>query len=187
MNKVVNFKNKTNEDNFSKATKEIKERKKRFVAPMQRMKDSIQNDMAYLSALGIFIEQGQKKIQELADKKANLDAARLQVEIMEAIGKFQANEGLVNDKVMHYEKVFLPRYEEELKDSKENFAKNKEELEKIASLDNHPTADQVTLSQYMKKELKEFNDSDAKDDEEFQSYTNKIFKRLLGKYNEVKQ
>lgn len=45
----------------------------------------------------------------------------MNVELLDAIGKYQANENLLKEKKLHYDNVFLPRYHKELEESKREF------------------------------------------------------------------
>jgi hypothetical protein len=184
MNKVVNL-NKAQEEDFSQLIDEVKKRKRNFIPPKERMKDSLENDARYLASLGSFIQEGQKKLQDYVAKKNMFEAARLQVEIMDAVAKFQSNEGLVNDKALHYEKVFLPRYEEELKESKEKFDELYEKANVIIERDVKYIDDQERIRAYMKKERDEYLASELKDDEEFKNYVYKILKRLTSKFEDI--
>jgi hypothetical protein len=101
------------------------------------------------------------------------------------LAKFQANEGLVNDKAIHFEKIFLPRYEEELKESKEKFDEIYDKAKLIIERDVKYVDDQERIRAYLKKEMSEYLESDMKDDYEFKNYIYKIFKRLVSKFEEI--
>ena len=158
--------------------------KKTFIPPKQRMQESIENDAKYLMALGAFIQESQKQMAVFMSKKIMWEASKLNVEIMEAVAKYQANEGLVNDKQMHYEKVFLPMYEKEMVESKEKFdemyAKGKAIIESEAVNDEGKK-----IKEYLTKEIGEYESSDVKDNEEYKNYMYKIFKRLVNKQEEI--
>lgn len=182
MNKVVEM-NKENDQlkNFIQA---VATPKKTFIAPKQKMQESIENDARYLLSLGGFIQEAQKELKKLANQNKLMEAHRLQVEIFEAVGKYQANEGLVQDKQTHYEKVFLPMYEKEMAESKEKFA---EMCEKVSeTIKAKPMNDEIKKIQgFLKKEMDEYNSSEMKDNEEYQNYMYKIFKRLVNKQEEI--
>jgi hypothetical protein len=162
----------------------VNSHKKTFIPPKQRMQESIENDAKYLMALGAFIQEGQKQMALLMSKKNMLEAAKLNVEIMEAVAKYQANEGLVNDKHTHYEKVFLPMYEKEMAESKEKFDEVYAKAE--AFIESEPTTDDAKkIKDYLVKERKEYNDSEMKENEEYKNYMYKIFKRLVNKQEEI--
>jgi hypothetical protein len=163
---------------------QIKTRKRTFIPPKQKMKESIENDANYLMALGAFIEEAQKEMVVMSSQKKMYKAAKIQIEIFDAIGKFQANEGIVHDKQLHYEKVFLPMYEKELVESKENFEKIKGECEIIAQKQSD-NADELKMINFIKNELEIFNDSEMLNDEEYQLHTYKILKRLHNKHKEI--
>ena len=183
MNKVVSM-NPTENNQLNDFINAVATPKKTFIPPKQKMKESIENDAKYLMALGGFIQEGQKKMAELINKKQLFEASRLNVEIMEAIGKYQANEGLVQDKQTHYEKVFLPMYEKEMEESKEKFDEMCAKV--FATIESEPKNDEVKKIQgYLKKELDEYNSSASKNNDEYKNYMYKIFKRLVNKQEEI--
>lgn len=163
---------------------QIKTRKRTFIPPKQKMKESIENDAKYLMALGGFIEEAQKELAAMTSQRKMYQAAKIQVEIFDAIGKFQANEGIVHDKQLHYEKVFLPMYEKELAESGQNFEKVKAECIEIAAKES-ANADEQKIISFIKNELEVYNESEMKNDEEFCLHTYKILKRLQNKHREI--
>ena len=187
MKKVIDLKPKENHS-FDDFINQIKENKKTFIPPKQKMKDSIDNDAKYLMALGGFIENAQRELNKLINQQKTFEAAKLQLEIFDAIGKFQANENIVHDKTLHYEKVFLPMYEEELKESAEKFT---EAYEKVCTIykqelgEGNSSKEKQKIQSFIKKEFDAYHDSNVKENEEFKNYTYKIFKRLINKYEEL--
>lgn len=183
MNKVVEMKQSSNE-HLKNLIAAVSTQKKTFIPPKQRMQESIENDAKYLMALGAFIQEGEKQMKEYLSKNEMFQAASLNVQIMEAIGKYQANEGLVLDKQTHYDKVFLPMYEKEMAESKEKFDEMYSKAQAI--VDSEPKNDDAKkIQEYLAKEVSEFNNSDFKNDEEYRNYMYKIFKRLVNKQEEI--
>jgi hypothetical protein len=178
MSKVVNFKAPTSIDGV---IEKVKENKQLFLAPKARMKQSIENDAQYLVALGHFISHAQKEMEKLHKLGKNYEASKIQIEIFDAIGKYQANEGLVNDKATHFEKVFLPMYEKELEESGKNFdgmlQQCQEALLNMKGVENK-------IVGFIQKEVDKYETSADKDDAEFKNYTYKILKRLWNKLQE---
>ncbi|NBX72692.1 MAG: hypothetical protein EBQ89_00135 [Alphaproteobacteria bacterium] len=82
------------------------DKQKKFIPPKQKMKEDIEHDAKYLMALGGFIEEAQKRLQEYMRLNKSYEASAVNVEIMEAIAKFQANKGLVIDKQTTTTKFF---------------------------------------------------------------------------------
>lgn len=164
----------------------IKTQKKLFIPPKQKMKDSIDNDAQYLMALGSFIQEAQKEINVLLNSQGKkLQAFRLQVELLEAVGKYQANEGLVTDKLAHYENIFLPSYEKELNESKEKFEDIYDKCN--SAIKDNSDDDQVKrIKGFIETEVKQYQESELKDHEEYRNYVYKIFKRLYNKYADAK-
>jgi len=183
MNKVVDMKPQENKF-LNDLIDAVTNQKRTFIAPKQKMKEGIENDAKYLMALGGFIQEGEKKMNELMSKKSFFEASALNVQIMEAIGKYQANEGLVKDKQMHYEKVFLPMYEKEMAESKEKFDEMYSNAKAI--IESEPTNDDgKKIKEYLTKEIGEYESSDVKENEEYKNYMYKIFKRLVNKQEEI--
>ena len=181
MSKVVNFKAPTSNDGV---IEKVKENKQLFLAPKARMKQSIENDAQYLVALGHFISHAQKEMEKMHKLGKNYEASKIQIEIFDAIGKYQANEGLVNDKATHFEKVFLPMYEKELEESGKNFdgmlQQCKEALLNMKGVENK-------IVGFIEKEVEKYETSADKEDVEFRNYTYKILKRLWNKLQEESQ
>lgn len=182
MNKVVEMKKDSKQ--IETLIENVKSSKKSFIPPKKKMKDSIENDAQYLNALGNFIREAQAEMEIMMKAKKRYEAFKIQVEIFDAIGKFQSNEGLVNDKSLHYEKVFLPRYEKELEESNAKFKEMYETCVTLTKNTDLKSPDQETIIGYLKKELAEFDGSDIKSDEEYQNHVYKILKRLNAKYEE---
>jgi len=185
MSKVVNLKSPNTIDSL---VDKIKESKASFIPPKARMKQSIDNDAKYLVALGQFIQLAQKEMEKLNKAGKLYEASKIQIEIFDAVGKYQANEGLVNDKSTHYEKVFLPMYEKELEESKASFDNMYNQCKELLS--NMPSSEDEELSRmigFIKKEVSNYDSSDMKKDEEYRNYMYKIFKRLYNKTIELAQ
>lgn len=153
---------------------------KLFIKPMSIMQQSVDDDSQYLLALGEFISLGQRERELLLLRDKKFEAARLNVELLDAIGKYQANENLLKEKKIHYDNVFLPRYHKELEDSKENFAVTLEDCRKLLS-ENEKSEDKYIG--FIHKEVK-FYDQYPDKEREFDNHTYKILKRLLNTYKE---
>jgi len=163
---------------------QIKTKKRTFIPPMQKMKESMENDTNYLMALGGFIEHAQKELQVKMNNRQFYEASKIQLEIFDAIGKFQANEGIVYDKATHFEKVFVPHYEKELAESKEKFPEVYQEMKQIAEWVGL-SGEEEKIQGYIQKELKEYDEHEMKLDDEYRNYMYKLFKRLVNKYKEI--
>lgn len=183
MNKVISMKS-TEKDHLNQLISAVSEKKRTFIPPKARMSESIETDARYLMALGAFIQEGQKQVNEYLNKNKTFEAARLNVEIMEAVGKYQANEGLVHDKQTHYDKVFLPMYEKELAESKEKFDEVYEKVQRLIDADTKDIEDNK-IRDFLIKEKQVYENSDMKNHEEFKNYMYKIFKRLVNKQEEI--
>lgn len=162
----------------------LQEVKRTFIAPKRKMEESIENDTRYLMALGTFIQSAEKMMKRYEKSGDDYNMNKIQLEIFDAVGKLQANQGLVNDKMLHYEKVFLPTYEKEMKECGENFervlADCRSASEKVMSTD-----EETKIVSFIKTELNNYEESEMKNDEEFILHTYKILKRLQNKLNDV--
>lgn len=164
--------------------KQVQETKRVFLKPKALMQQSVENDAQYLLALGQYIQEAQKEIHKLQKQGKSFEASKIQVDLLEAVGKYQSNEGIVNEKQTHYEKVFLPMYEDQLKESNEKFDESYENCKKaLIEHEANENADVKRILNFISKEIKDYEDYPEKE-EEFQNHTYKIFKRLLGKLNE---
>ena len=180
-----------NNKQIQEVIKTVQNQKKEFIAPKKKMQMSIENDTMYLIALSRFIESAQVKLKKYVDDKKDYEASKIQLEIYEAVGKLQANQGLVNDKSLHYEKIWLPMYEKELEESKANFDGMLNQCkEAISNLSDESKIEKDSIKKlvsYIKLEVNEFEKSSHRKDEEFQNYTYKILKRLFNKLQEEAQ
>jgi len=183
MNKVIEMKNDSKA--IESLIESVKTTKKAFIPPKKKMKDSIENDAQYLAALGNFIREAQSEMQKMLKLNKKYEAYKIQVEIFDAIGKFQSNEGLVNDKSLHFEKVFLPRYEKELEESGEKFDEVYAKSVELSKDTSVKSSELETIITYLKKELGEYDNAEIKEDEEYRNHVYKIFKRLNAKYEEI--
>ena len=109
------------------------------------------------------------------------------LEIFDAIGKYQSNQGLINDKSTHFEKVWLPMYEKELEESKQKFEgllnQCKETILNLKSIELQPNVKKIY--DFVVLEVEKYEDSEElKNNEEYQNYTYKILKRLYNKLTE---
>jgi hypothetical protein len=105
--------------------------------PKGDFKQVIENDKAYLQALKNVIQAGAIKLNSYAKlgKENNYEGAKLQVEILDYVTKMKIQENIIQDKEQHYYNVFLPKYENELKEASENFTKEMEIIEAILQSD----------------------------------------------------
>ena len=96
-------------------------RVKQFIPAKAKHQESIQNDSFYIESLANLLKQCEiqkKKYDEVGDKYRS---AKLQVEIFEVMGKLRAHQIMLDDKIIHYQKVFLPDYEIRSKEALENW------------------------------------------------------------------
>ena len=60
--------------------------------------------------------------------------SEIQLSILDMQGKLRIQQCLIDDKITHYDNVFLPQFEKEVKDSKENFDKTIKKANEIVKL-----------------------------------------------------
>jgi len=100
-------------------------------------------------------------------------------------GKLRVQQTLVDDKIMHFDNVFMPQFEKEIIDSKENFEKTFKKANEILELNEDFAKEIIDKINY---ELVWWSklDSTNKKNEEYVLQIYKPLKRLVGKYNEKK-
>ena len=100
-------------------------------------------------------------------------------------GKLRVQQTLVDDKIMHFDNVFMPQFEKEVKDSKENFDKTIKKANEIVKLNEDFAKEIIDKINY---ELVWWSKVDAtnKNNEEYVLQIYKPLKRLVSKYNEKK-
>ena len=100
-------------------------------------------------------------------------------------GKLRVQQTLVDDKIMHFDNVFMPQFEKEIKDSKENFDKTFKKANEILELNEDFAKEIIDKINY---ELVWWSKVDAtnKKNEEYVLQIYKPLKRLVSKYNEKK-
>jgi hypothetical protein len=162
----------------------LQEVKRTFIPPKRKMEESIENDTRYLMALSSFIQSAEKTMKRYEKAGDEYNMSKVQLEIFDAVGKLQANQGLVNDKMLHYEKVFLPMYEKDMKECGENFERVLSDC-RLVNEAVSATDEENKIVQYIKQELKNYEESELKNDEEFILHTYKILKRLQNKLSDA--
>jgi len=135
-------------------------------------------------ALGSFIQGAEKMMKRYEKAGDEYNMNKVQLEIFDAVGKLQANQGLVNDKMLHYEKVFLPMYEKDMKECGENFERVLSDC-RLVNESVSATDEENKIVQFIKHELNNYESSELKNDEEFILHTYKILKRLQNKLSDA--
>ena len=158
----------------------VEKHTKLFIKPKSIMQQSVDDDSQYLLALGEFISLGQRERELLLQRGKTFEAARLNVELLDAIGKYQANENLLKEKKLHYDNVFLPRYNKELEDSAKNFEATLKECRELLKANKDS---ENKFIGFIKKEVA-FYDNYFDKEEEFDNHTYKILKRLLNAFKD---
>jgi len=91
--------------------------------PKGDFKQVIENDKAYLQSLKNVIQAGAVKLNKYVKdgREADYSCAKLQIEMLDFVAKMKVQENIIQDKEQHYFNIFLPKYENELKEASENF------------------------------------------------------------------
>jgi hypothetical protein len=91
--------------------------------PKGDFKQVIDNDKAYLQALKNVIQAGALKLNKYVKdgREADYSCAKLQIEMLDFLAKMKVQENIIQDKEQHYFNIFLPKYEQELKETADNF------------------------------------------------------------------
>lgn len=158
--------------------------KRTFIAPKRKMEESIENDTRYLMALSSFIQSAEKMMKRYEKAGDDYNMTKIQLEIFDAVGKLQANQGLVNDKMLHFEKVFLPMYEKDMKECGENFERVLSDCRAVHESAS-ATDEENKIASFIKLEVNNYEESELKNDEEFILHTYKILKRLQNKLTDA--
>jgi len=111
--------------------------------------------------------------------------SEIQVSILDMQGKLRIQQALIDDKIIHFDNVFIPQFEKEIKDSKENFDKTFKKANEILELNEDfakELIDKINFELVWWSKL----DSTNKKNEEYVLQIYKPLKRLVGKYNEKK-
>lgn len=111
--------------------------------------------------------------------------SEIQVRILDMQGKLRIQQALIDDKIIHFDNVFMPQFEKEIKDSKENFDKTFKRANEIIELNEDFAKEIIEKINY---ELVWWSKLDAtnKKNEEYVLQIYKPLKRLVSKYNEKK-
>ena len=111
--------------------------------------------------------------------------SEIQVRILDMQGKLRIQQALIDDKIIHFDNVFMPQFEKEIKDSKENFDKTIKKANEIVKLNEDFAKEIIEKINY---ELVWWSKLDAtnKKNEEYVLQCYKPLKRLVNKYNEKK-
>lgn len=134
--------------------------KKNIILPKKDFEKKINAEQQYCAALGNYIVEIKKQLQK---EKNPLEHARLQVELFETTNKHVISEQIIKDNLYQFNAVFLPRYENELNECKENI----QQLVKRAKAE---------VDQRIVETLRDF---DANDDIEIQLMVYKKLKVLM--------
>lgn len=111
--------------------------------------------------------------------------SEIQVSILDMQGKLRIQQNLIDDKITHFDNVFMPQFEKEVKDSKENFDTTFKKANEIVELNEDFAKEIIDKINY---ELVWWSKLDAtnKKNEEYTLQIYKPLKRLVSKYNEKK-
>ena len=111
-----------------------------------------------------------------------VDFAETSLKILDYQAKLRIQQKLIDDKEMHFENVFLPQFEKESKEAKENFIKVMTKAKKIVKENDKKFESTIEKINY---ELAWWNKVDAKNqkNEEYIIQVYKPLKRILANYD----
>jgi hypothetical protein len=111
--------------------------------------------------------------------------SEIQVSILDMQGKLRIQQALIDDKTIHFDNVFIPQFEKEVKDSKENFDNTFKRANEIVKLNEDFAKEIIDKINF---ELVWWSKVDAtnKKNEEYVLQVYKPLKRLVNKYKEKK-
>tara|TARA_R110000751_G_scaffold134550_2_gene237002 strand:- start:51 stop:677 length:627 start_codon:yes stop_codon:yes gene_type:complete len=181
----------------AKAAKQIAD----AVLPRRDFEAMMTHDKTYYGALQVELEYKLIKLNILSQKVKPIiesknrnkitdnindicDFAETQRELYDIKGKLLSQAKLVEDKQNHYDYVFLPQYEKELKECKENFKKTLKKVKEISTMGMMIGEEYKDIIEKMLFELEVFDclDKKQRDNEEYKLNSYKPMKRLIGAY-----
>jgi len=153
----------------------------------------IKSDILGKKAMKVINSQTKELIEENIDLL--VEWAKTQVECLDVKGKLKIQEKLIADKKTHYDNVFLPQFEKELKEVEENFDETlKKSNQTIQDYKDGKISEKADgIIHKIKFELDWWGKVDSKDktNEEFRLQIYKPLKRLqsalVKKLDEIKQ
>jgi len=171
--------------------------------PKRGFAEFIEHDKTYRNALAELLEH--KVIQlDVYSKKCervpktqkgigdNIDMLcefhKIKLEVFDLKAKLFSIGNLITDKENHFNYVFLPQYEKEIKESNEKLKDTLTEVRNIVSKKDHNDLHSPVLRK-MEIELEAYDGLDKKEraDEERQLHLYKPLKRLLAAYNKTQE
>jgi len=187
----------TDKDRRAKAAKQIAD----AVLPRRDFEAMMTHDKTYYGGLEVELEYKmikvdilRKKVKPIVDSKdrnrviSNIndlcDFAETQRQLYDIKGKLLSQSKLIEDKQNHYDYVFLPQYEKELKECKENFKKTLKKVKEISTMGMMLGEEYKDIIEKILFELEVFNclDKKQRDNEEYKLNSYKPMKRLIAAY-----
>jgi len=187
----------TDKDRRAKAAKQIAD----AVLPRRDFEAMMTHDKTYYGGLEVELEYKmikvdilRKKVKPIVDSKdrnrviSNIndlcDFAETQRQLYDIKGKLLSQSKLIEDKQNHYDYVFLPQYEKELKECKENFKKTLKKVKEISTMGMMLGEEYKDIIEKILFELEVFDclDKKQRDNEEYKLNSYKPMKRLIAAY-----
>ena len=134
---------------------------KQLTFPKGDFKQVIDNDKAYLQALKNVIQAGALKLNKYVQmgKEQEYSCAKLQIEMLDFVAKMKVQENIIQDKEQHYFNIFLPKYENELKEASENFESEMALIDTILQTEKSELeAKSLKIYQAIEHEIEKYNE-----------------------------
>ena len=188
----------TNKERRAKAAKQVSS----AILPRRDFKSMMTHDKTYYNALQLELDYKMikvdilsKKVKPIVESKdikkitSNInnmcDFAEIQRELYDIKGKLLSQAKLVEDKQNHYDYVFLPQYEKELKESNKNFEDTFKRVKEISTMGMIVGEEYKEIISKIHFELEVYDclDKKQKTNEEYILNCYKPMKRLIGAYD----
>ena len=160
--------------------------------PKRDYEATMQNDTIYLDKFNTFIMTGVANMKRLSKKKnissdVNLmyQYAKIDMEVAEAVSKANVQTRIMNDKKVHFEKIFTPMYNRQVEEMNENWDKTWKEAKTIADgiLDFTSVTQKAIIKSISEYESGKYG---AMEEEEIKNETYKVLKRVVKLHKEEK-
>ena len=177
------------------------------IMPKSDFKKVIEHDKLYFNTLKQLFNFQVRKTELLGNrvigmisKKEEIDKnineivewSELQVKNLDLKAKMKIQEKLIEDKIMHYESIFLPQYKKEVEDMNKSFdevLKNSKQIIKDYQKEKSPHKKLTEVVKKVNFELSWWNKTSEKDqkNEEFRLGVWKPLKRVLSALVKIKE
>lgn len=176
----------------------------RGILPKKDFADMMTHDKTYLEAIQRELEYKiikadilSKKAKKVIDNQTRdtiienidllCDFAQLQRECFDLKAQVFSQEKLVEDKQNHYDYVFLPQYEKELKECGEKFEETFAQAQDIRKIENKENYKDILNKLEFEFEVFDNLSKKEKENEEYKLNTYKPLKRIISAFEKKKE